>query len=70
MKRAEVPLWERIILTPEEMASLTGIGSKTIREYCLKGQLPNFKVGNSLKIPREQGIKAFERMAEERKMRK
>lgn len=63
VKREDIPLWRRILITPDEMAVLTGLSSETVRNYCRKGKLPCIKSGESVKIPREAAIKAFEEIA-------
>ena len=64
VKREDIPLWQRILITPDEMGALTGMNGDTIREYCQKGKLPCIRLGNSIKIPREAAIKAFSEIAE------
>ncbi len=66
MKRADIPLWNRLVITPDEAAALTGLSINKIREFCLKGKIPSFKCGENIKIPVKKAEEAFEKMAEER----
>ncbi|MDD2370861.1 MAG: helix-turn-helix domain-containing protein [Firmicutes bacterium] len=66
MKRADIPLWRRWIITPDEAAVLTGLSSQTIREFCMKGKIPCFKKGDHIKIPVKKAEEAFAKLAEDR----
>ena len=64
MKRSDVPLWNRLLITPDEASALTGLSPCLIREFCNKGKIPSFKTGSSIKIPVRKAEEAFEKMAE------
>lgn len=66
MKRGDIPLWKRLLVTPDELSALTGLSTQTIREFCFKGKIPSFKIGNNIKIPVKKAEEAFEKIAESR----
>ena len=63
MKRADIPVWRRLLITPDEMAALAGLTTKTIRDYCNQGKIPCFKIGNAVKIPVKKAEEALEILA-------
>lgn len=59
---------DKLLLTPREVAQLTGISPNTIRDYCKNktNGFPSFNRGRDYKIPRTSLEKWCEEQAERR----
>lgn len=59
----KVPIHLKTTLGPKEYAEVSGIGVVQIRNWCLKGVLPSFKIGDRVRIHREAADEALKSMA-------
>jgi len=51
MRQDEVPLSQRLLVRPEEAATLLGLGRSTVYELLRSGELPVVHVGRAARIP-------------------
>jgi excisionase family DNA binding protein len=49
--RDPVPLSQRLLLRPEEVAAILGLGRSTIYELLRAGELPAVHIGRATRIP-------------------
>jgi excisionase family DNA binding protein len=49
--RDPVPLSQRLLLRPEEVAAILGLGRSTIYELLRSGELPAVHIGRATRIP-------------------
>ncbi|HKS69072.1 MAG TPA: helix-turn-helix domain-containing protein [Ktedonobacterales bacterium] len=49
--REPVPLSQRLLLRPEEVAAILGLGRSTIYELLRAGELPTVHIGRATRIP-------------------
>ncbi len=64
MRQDEVPLAQRLLVRPEEAASLLGLGRSTIYELLRTGELPVVHVGRAARIPMRELRRWIERQYE------
>lgn len=43
----------RVTYSPPEVAAILGVDVRTVRRACADGQIPSFKVGKLVMIPRD-----------------
>ena len=51
------------ILTTDQAAEILGLSKRTITRLCANSELPSFKVGNMIRIPKRALISAMEKQA-------
>jgi excisionase family DNA binding protein len=47
-------------ISTKELGDLLGVTRQTIRNWCVKGEIKAFKIGQSLKIPRTEAVRILE----------
>jgi excisionase family DNA binding protein len=47
-------------ISTQQLGDLLGVTRQTIRNWCVKGEIQAFKIGQSLKIPREEAVRILE----------
>jgi excisionase family DNA binding protein len=47
-------------ISTQQMGDLLGVTRQTIRNWCVKGEIQAFKIGQSLKIPRAEAVRILE----------
>lgn len=63
MKRDDIPLWKQTMLTPVEYSQYSNLSLPIVYTYCNNGKLPSIKIGNHIKIHREEADKKLAEMA-------
>lgn len=43
----------KVAYTPAEVAAILGVDTRTVRRACADGQIPSFRVGKLVMIPRD-----------------
>ena len=46
-------------VSTQQLGDLLGVTRQTIRNWCVKGEIQAFKIGQSLKIPRTEAIRVL-----------
>ncbi len=46
-------------VSTQQLGDLLGVTRQTIRNWCIKGEIQAFKIGQSLKIPRTEAIRVL-----------
>jgi excisionase family DNA binding protein len=46
-------------VSTQQLGDLLGVTRQTIRNWCVKGEIQAFKIGQNLKIPRTEAIRIF-----------
>jgi excisionase family DNA binding protein len=47
-------------ISTRQLGDLLGVTRQTIRNWCVKGEVQAFKIGQSLKIPRTEAVRILE----------